>query len=250
MPPRTHYAHNGEVSLAYQVDGGGPIDLIIVPGFASHLDLDWMDPLLTAFLRRLASFSRLIRFDKRGTGLSDPVPGVATLEDRMEDLHAVMDAAGSRRAALFGYSEGAPMSALFAATYPERTAALILYGGFANGAYLAQQSGARFLDVIGHHWGEGAIVDLFGPSVAHEEVRRGLTGAYERASASPGMARALVAAWAETDVTPALGSIGVPTLVLHRRDEIIPIADARAMAEAIPGAVSYTHLTLPTICSV
>ena len=236
MAPRTQYAQNGDVNIAYQVCGQGPLDLVIAPGFISHLELEWGNPLLARMLSRFASFSRLIRFDKRGTGLSDPVAGVPTLEERMEDLRAVMDAAGSRRAALFGFSEGGPMSALFAATYPERTTSLVLYGSFANGAHFKEDSGARFLDVIQHHWGEGGLLDLFGPSVAHDEGLRALTGSFERAAASPGMARALVAAWAETDVTAVLASVGVPTLVLHRRDEIIPMAGARAMAEAIPGA--------------
>ncbi len=236
MPPRTQYAQNGEVNIAYQVHGRGPLDLVIAPGFISHLELDWMDPQAARLLDRFASFSRVIRFDKRGTGLSDPVAGVPTLEERMEDLHAVMDAAGSRRATLFGYSEGGPMSALFAATYPEHTTSLVLYGSFADGAAFKEEFGSRFMDVIQHHWGEGALLDLFGPSVAHDEARRTLTGAYERAAASPGMARALVTAWGETDVSAVLANVGVPTLVLHRRDEIIPVAGARAMAEAILGA--------------
>jgi class 3 adenylate cyclase len=236
VAPRTQYARNGEVSIAYQVMGEGPLDLVIVPGFISHLDLDWTEPLLTRFLRRLASFSRLIRFDKRGTGLSDPVPGIPTLEERMEDVRAVMDSAGSERAALFGYSEGGPMAALFAATYPERTTALIMYGAFANGKALADEAAKRVLDAIDNHWGEGAIVDVFAPSVAHEEVRRTFTGTYERASASPGMARALVEAVPETDVTPVLPNIRVPTLILHRRDEVMPVEQAREMGKLIPGA--------------
>src|SRR5919112_970073 len=126
--PKTSYAKNGDVSIAYQVVGDGSLDLVFVPGFVSHLDLWWSFPETAAFLRRLASFSRLILFDKRGTGLSDPVPGVPTLEERMEDLHAVLDAVGSERVALFGASEGGPMCILFAATYPERTSALAVYG--------------------------------------------------------------------------------------------------------------------------
>src|SRR5918992_2993426 len=126
--PKTSYARNGDVSIAYQVVGEGPIDLVFVPGFISHLDLWWSFPDTTAFLRRLASFSRLILFDKRGTGLSDPVPGVPTLEERMEDVHAVLDAAGADRTALFGVSEGGPMSILYAATYPERVSAMAIYG--------------------------------------------------------------------------------------------------------------------------
>ncbi len=133
MPPETHYARSGDVNIAYQVVGDGPFDLVFVPGFISHLDLQWTDPRIARFLQKLASFSRLIMFDKRGTGLSDPVAGPAPLEDRMDDVRAVMDAAGSERAALFGLSEGGPMSVLFAATYPERTHALILCGTFATG---------------------------------------------------------------------------------------------------------------------
>jgi class 3 adenylate cyclase/pimeloyl-ACP methyl ester carboxylesterase len=236
VAPRTQYARNGDVSIAYQVLGEGPLDLVVVPGFISHLELDWTEPLLTRFLRRLASFSRLIRFDKRGTGLSDPVAGIPTLEERMEDVRAVMDAVGSERAALFGYSEGGPMAALFAATYPERTTALIMYGTFVRGAGIPQEKAEQLLDVIDNHWGEGAILDLFAPSVAHEEVRRRFTGTYERASASPGMARALVDAVKKTDVSAALPTIRVPTLVLHRRDDFIPIEGARETAEKIPGA--------------
>jgi class 3 adenylate cyclase len=236
VAPTTQYARNGEVSIAYQVMGEGPLDLVIVPGFISHLDLDWTEPLLTRFLHRLASFSRLIRFDKRGTGLSDPVPGIPTLEERMEDVRAVMDAAGSERAALFGYSEGGPMAALFAATYPERTAGLIMYGTFVNGNALPDENYRRILDIVENRWGDGAILEVFAPSVAHEELRRTFTGTYERASASPGMARALIEAVRKTDVTPVLPNIRVPTLILHRRDETIPIEGAREMGQLIPGA--------------
>src|SRR5438876_3272503 len=133
MPPQTHYAKSGEVNIAYQVVGDGPLDLVFVPGFISHLDLQWADPRIARFREKLASFSRLIMFDKRGTGLSDPVAAPAPLEDRMDDVRAVMDAAGSDRAALFGLSEGGAMSILFAATYPERTRALVLCGAFPTG---------------------------------------------------------------------------------------------------------------------
>src|SRR3954452_15919202 len=131
--PKTRYAHNGDVSIAYQVVGDGPIDLVFVPGFVSHLDLQWADPRVARFLEKLASFSRLIMFDKRGTGLSDPVAAPPPFEERMDDVRAVMDAADCERAALFGLSEGGAMSVLFAATYPERTRALLLCGTFANG---------------------------------------------------------------------------------------------------------------------
>ena len=132
IQPKTSYACNGDVNIAYQVIGDGPRDLLFIPAFVSHLDLYWTAPETTAFFRRLASFSRLILFDKRGTGLSDPASGVATLEERMEDVRAVLDACGSQQAALFGLSEGGPMSLLFAATYPERTTALITFGSFAR----------------------------------------------------------------------------------------------------------------------
>src|SRR5207245_5020118 len=161
MPPQTHYTQSGEVNIAYQVVGDGPLDLVFVPGFISHLDLQWADPRIARFLEKLASFSRLIMFDKRGTGLSDPVAGPASLEDRMDDVRAVMDAAGSERAALFGLSEGGPMSVMFAATYPERTRALVLCGTFPTGVDDVEDnpSGQRWVDVIhtaraaAQHWG-------------------------------------------------------------------------------------------------
>src|SRR5437870_10236778 len=163
MPPQTHYAKSGEVNIAYQVVGDGPLDLVFVPGFISHLDLQWADPRIARFLEKLASFSRLILFDKRGTGLSDPVAGPASLEERMDDVRAVMDAAGSRRAALFGLSEGGPMSVMFAATYPERASALILCGSFPTGVDDADDNpgGQRWVDTIHavreatQHWGRG-----------------------------------------------------------------------------------------------
>ena len=137
MPPETRYTKSGDVNIAYQVVGAGPIDLVVVPGFVSHLDLAWEDPGYARFLHRLASFARLILFDKRGTGLSDRVPlsALPGLDQRMEDVRAVMDAAGSDRAAFFGISEGGPMAMLFAATYPARTSALVLYGSIAKGLW-------------------------------------------------------------------------------------------------------------------
>jgi len=149
MTPETRYAKSGDVHIAYQVVGEGPIDLVFVPGWITHLELAWEDPLEAAFLRRLASFLRLILFDKRGTGLSDRVPvnELPILEERMDDVRAVMDAAGSERAALLGVSEGGPLSSLFAATYPERTAALVLYGTFARtgaGLMTQEELDARF----------------------------------------------------------------------------------------------------------
>lgn len=242
MPPKTRYVTNGDVSIAYQVSGDGPIDLVMVPGFISHLELDWTNPWIDAYLGALMSFARIIRFDKRGTGMSDPVPGVPTLEERMEDVRAVMDAAGSETAAILGLSEGGPMAALFAATYPERTSALILYGSFACGGAEPEEGGITkenypaILEIL-DDWGEGRITELFAPSVVSDESTRRLIGTYERMAASPGMAKALILAANEIDVRDVLPSIRVPTLVLHRRDELVsPVAAARYMARAIPGA--------------
>jgi class 3 adenylate cyclase len=230
MPIRTNYALNGDISIAYQVSGEGP-DLVVVPGFVSHLEMDWTEPDLARFLEQLSTFGRLIRLDKRGTGLSDPVPGIPTLEERMEDVHAVMDAAGSERATLFGYSEGGPMSVLFAATYPERTSGLILYGSFPSGGAVPDRD--RFTSSVLDHWGEGNLASLFAPSIADEPGRKMAFGAYERAAASPGMARALIDALDETDVSDVISQVRVPTLVLHRRDEMFPIEPARWMAEQV-----------------
>jgi pimeloyl-ACP methyl ester carboxylesterase len=137
--PDTRYAKSGELNIGYQVLGDGPLDVVFVPGLLSHIDLVWGFPAATRFFRRLAAFSRVIVYDKRGQGISDPPGGVPTLEDDMEDLRAILDTAGSQRAALFGYSEGGPMSALFAATYPDRVTALILFGTFARGADLIER---------------------------------------------------------------------------------------------------------------
>jgi pimeloyl-ACP methyl ester carboxylesterase/class 3 adenylate cyclase len=243
MPPQTHYARSGDVNIAYQVVGDGPLDLVFVPGFISHLDLQWADPRIARFLEKLASFSRLILFDKRGTGLSDPVAAPAPLEERMDDVRAVMDAASSERAALFGLSEGGPMSVLFAATYPERTRALVLCGTFPTGIPDPDDnpSGQRWVDTIqsaraaAEHWGEGHTLALMAPSADRDSDRIG-RGIFERSAASPQLVQALFDMVLETDVRDLLPSIRVPTLVLHRQEEFIPVEGARYMAEHIPGA--------------
>jgi pimeloyl-ACP methyl ester carboxylesterase len=244
--PRTSYARNGDASIAYQVVGSAPVDLVLVPGFVSHLDLWWGLPETTAFVRALASFARLILFDKRGTGLSDPVPHVPTLEERMEDVHAVLDAAGSERPALFGVSEGGPMSISFAATYRERVSSLILYGSsprFSSSRDFLPERREFFERVrrdtrsIVEHWGEGRSLELFWPSVAGDEGMRRAFALWERASASPAMVSALFAAWWEIDVTDVLRVIRVPTLVLHRTgDRVLPVEAGRYLANAIPDA--------------
>ena len=189
--PRTQYAKSGDVSIAYQVVGDGPIDLVLVPGFVSHLDVDWDDPRHAHFLRRLASFSRLIRFDKRGTGLSDRPGGMPDLETRMDDVRAVMDAAGSERAALFGYSEGGPMSVLFAATYPEKTTALALYGTYAkrqdpDDEYpwaRSREARQQYAKQVEEDWGWEADMRRMCPGA--DEAMASWWAARARASASP-----------------------------------------------------------------
>jgi pimeloyl-ACP methyl ester carboxylesterase len=195
--PQTHYAKGPEGNIAYQVAGDGPVDLVIVPGWFSHVDLLWNDPGWPAFVGELASFARVILYDKLGTGLSDPVDTVPTLESRADDLRAVMDAAGCERVALFGFSEGGPISVLFAATYPERVRTLVLYGTFATG--LLEDDGspgrAKWIELVARiratvdHWGEGQTIDWTAPSVSHRPQARRDMGALERAGMSPRMAR-------------------------------------------------------------
>lgn len=235
------------MSIAYQVVGERGPDLVIVPGFVSHLDLQWTDAAFSRFLERLASFTRLIMYDKPGTGLSDPIPHVPTLEERIADIRAVLDEVGSERSALLGFSEGGPVCALFAATWPDRTSALVLYGTYAHGRpsedelvsagsnldeYRRIASG--FADVV-DHWGEGRLGRLIAPS-AQGELQRRFWGVFERAGASPAMARALIEASMRADVTAVLPTIQAPTLVLHRNREIFPIASGRHLARLIPGA--------------
>lgn len=244
MRPKTGYARNGGVRIAYQVVGDGPIDLVMTPGYVSHLDLWWMLPETTRFMQRLASFSRLILYDKRGTGLSDPAPGLPAMDERMEDLHAVLDAVGSEHTALFGFSEGGALSMLYAATYPERTTALTLFGSFPRYPGpdylphlipLVEEVVATF-DDIHEHWGEGRMLDLFAPDHADDIAMRESVGLYERLAASPAMANALLQGAMKMDVTHVLSSINCPTLVLHRSEEAVPLEIARDMAGRIPGA--------------
>ena len=243
MQPATRYAKSGDLNIAYQVVGDGPLDLVLVPGFVSHLDLDWAEPRYAHFLGRLASFSRLIMFDKRGTGLSDRPGGLPDLETRMDDVRAVMDTVGSERAALFGYSEGGPMSILFAATYPERTSALVLYGTYAKrrdpdddypwAATWKQRQ--EYADQVEREWGSEADLGTMAPSADEAMVRWWRTRA--RASASPGAAKALILMNSQIDVRSILPSVQAPTLVLHRSGDLDSKAEeGRYIAERIPRA--------------
>jgi pimeloyl-ACP methyl ester carboxylesterase/DNA-binding winged helix-turn-helix (wHTH) protein len=243
-PPPTHYAQSGDVNIAYQVIGDGPIDLVFVMGWVSHLDYFWAEPSFARFLRRLASFSRLILFDKRGTGLSDRVGELPTLEQRMDDVRAVLDAVGSRQAALLGVSEGGPLCALYATTYPQRTQALIMIGTYAKRRWApdypwapTREQGERFLDEIRRSWGGPVGLEARAPSVAHDPAFREWWSTYLRMGASPGAALALTQMNAEIDVREVLPSIRVPTLIVHRTDDrLLAIEEGRYVARRIPGA--------------
>lgn len=242
--PETRYAMRPDgVSIAYQTWGSGPVDLLYAPGFISHLDLLWADPGYTRFFTRLGSVARVIAYDKPGTGCSDPIPHVPSLEERMEDIRFVLDAAGSERAVVMGFSEGGPACALLAASAPERVVSLILYGSFAAGprdntdpklAERWQTARDRLDDIVGH-WGTGRTIDLFAPSAASRFQRR-IAGGFERAAASPGMVAAVIEAVERIDVRSVLPSIRVPTLVLHRSGDSMPIEAGRVLGELIPNA--------------
>lgn len=244
--PETHYVQNGDVNIAYQVLGDGLIDIVFVMGWISHLEYFWKHHLFAAFLERLASFSRLILFDKRGTGLSDRVPDdkLPTLEQRMEDVHAVMDAVGSKRAVLVGVSEGGPMCSLFAATYPERTSALCMIGTYAKRikdddypwAPSAEQREA-FFELMKRDWGKPVGIEERAPSMANDAEFREWWATYLRMGASPGAAVALTKMNAEIDVRSVLPSIRVPTLVIHRKgDKCLKVEEGRYVASKIPGS--------------
>ena len=244
MKPETRYARSGDLNIAYQVVGEGPRDLVFVPGWVSNIDLLWEDPSAEQFLRRLASFSRLILFDKRGTGLSDRVTDMPDLETRMDDVRAVMDAVQSPRAALIGYSEGGPMCCLFAATYPERTSALIILSGFARRTWAPDhpygQTGDELQALIAAlpaSWGGGFQIEVRAPSAASDPRFQEWWARYIRMSASPGAAQALLRMNVEIDVRAVLPTIRVPTLVLHRTgDRTLPVQMGRYVAERIPDA--------------
>jgi pimeloyl-ACP methyl ester carboxylesterase len=246
-PPETRYAQSGAVNIAYQVFGEGPFDLVVTPGFVSNVDLMWDDPLNARYWRRLASFARVITFDKRGTGLSDRVADIPPLIERVDDLRAVMDAAGVDRAGLMGVSEGGPLSVQFATTYPARTRALILYGAdvrtlsapdFPWGTPEADYDAD--VERILHTWGSDASesIPIFAPSMVGDPAFVASLTRLLRASASPAAAVALSRMNRSIDVRPLLGHLDVPTLVVNRIDDHAnPIEVARYLAAAIPGAV-------------
>ena len=244
MTPETRYASSDGINIAYQVVGKGPIDLVVVPGWMSNIEVFWEEPSVARFYMRLAEFSRLLLFDKRGTGLSDRITDVSTLEQRMDDVRAVMDAVGSKRAALLGYSEGGPMCALFAATYPERVTALIMVGSYARRIKAPDYpAGAedRFIDAflhsIEHEWGTAVGLDIRAPSTVDDPRFRQWWARFLRQSASPSAALALTRANLQIDIRHVLPSIRVPALILHARgDRTTSVESGRYLAQNIPGA--------------
>jgi pimeloyl-ACP methyl ester carboxylesterase len=243
--PTTHYAKSGDLSIAYQVVGDGPFDLIYVPGWISNVEMMWTEPTHARALSRLASFSRLLLFDKRGTGLSDRVSNdhLPTLEQRMDDVRAVMDAAHSERAALFGHSEGSSMSILFAATYPQRSIALALYGSFAKRQRSDDYPWAPTLedrlsaaDETERAWGDVSL-EYYVPSRADDEPLRQWLAAYFRSGASPAAAAALLRMNSWNDVRAVLPAVRVPTLVMHATgDRDVKLEEGRYVAAHIPGS--------------
>ena len=262
MAPRTEYAKCGDLNLAYQVVGDGPIEIVLVPSFVSHIEFWWAHPAVKSFLDRIASFARLAIFDKAGTGLSDPVSEIPTLEERAGEVEAVMDAAGMKRAAVFGLSEGGPTAIFFSVTRPARTEALVLFGSYptsfadtlepdrmtfervrlellARGleeSDMPDEAQLERIRTFARHvlndWGEGKALKELVPRQG-DEAQLGLV---ERLAASPGMARATLAFGSRVDVSDLLETVAVPTLIVHAKEDLVPVQNARFMARRIPGA--------------
>jgi pimeloyl-ACP methyl ester carboxylesterase len=245
--PETHYAQNGHVRIAYQIVGEGDVDLLLVPGLVSHLGLIWEEPEYAAFCRRLAEFSRLILFDKRGTGLSDRRSGIGTIDERIADIRAVMDAAAVRRPVMFGFSEGGKTALLFAAAYPESIRALALYGAFSlspTRAWAPDQVETRF-KLMERAWGVPLLPPSVAPSKASDQGFRRRWARFEARSANAATAGALLRLDHDLDVGPILPAIGVPTLILHRSgDRRIAVEYGRELAAGIPRA---SYLEMPGV---
>lgn len=230
--PETRYALSGDINIAYQTIGDGPVDIVLVPGIVSHVEFSHELAGYTVFLRRLSSFARVVTFDKRGQGLSDRVSGAPSFEERMDDVRAVMDDIGSQQAVLLGFSEGSAMSVLFAATYPERVSHLILFGGYVK-AFATEE---MLLERV-KHWGTGAMIEKLMPSQAASPAAVAQFAKFQRLSATPGALKAILFLNREIDVRPVLPTVRTPALVLHRRDDIqVPVERGRDLAAQIPGA--------------
>jgi pimeloyl-ACP methyl ester carboxylesterase/class 3 adenylate cyclase len=244
MAPKTRFAKHGDVNIAYQVVGEGDFDLVYVPGWVSHVEEVWREPRFAAGLNRLTAFSRLILIDRSGTGLSDPVVHLPTLEERSEEVRAVMDAVGCERASLLGVSEGGPMCAFFAASHPERTRSLVLLNTYARLHWseetpwaLPEEASHKFIERIEKGWGDGVSAELFAPTLEGDQAFRESWGRMERYSVSPGTARRLLDMAGKLDVRDVLSSIQAPTLVLHRTgDRAVRVEGGRFLAQRIPNA--------------
>jgi pimeloyl-ACP methyl ester carboxylesterase/class 3 adenylate cyclase len=239
MLPETRYAKSRDVHIAYQVFGDGPVNLVLAPPFVSNIENYWDEPDFSRWLLRLASYARIVMLDKRGTGMSDRVTELPGLDERMDDIRAVLDAAGMDQAALLGISEGGPLTALFAATYPDRCRALVLYGTFARFASWlpTPEALAAHLDYIDQAWGSGGSLPMFAPSRQHDPAFQRWWGRFERLGASPAAAIALMRMNSQIDISGILATIRVPTLVIHRTDDVtIDVEGGRYLAEHIPGA--------------
>jgi pimeloyl-ACP methyl ester carboxylesterase len=244
MDKPTRYARSGDLHIAFQEAGDGPVDLVYVPTWIGQIEVFMEEPTIAAFVQRLCSFARVISFDRRGAGLSDPWVGLPTLEDQMDDVIAVMDATGTERASLMGSLEGGPLAMLFAATHPDRVESLVLYETYARSRWAPdydwppsdEERAARMAELVAH-WGKGELVASLAPSRARDPEFLRWAGRMERYSASPGTTAAVMDALGEIDVRHVLPSIRVPTLVMHRReDQFLMVEHSRYLAERIPGA--------------
>lgn len=251
MPSPVKYAKSGQVHIAYTVSGDCDLDVIVAPGFISHVEFQHRLPQIARCFERATTFSRVIVFDKRGTGLSDPVNAAASLEERVDDMRAVLDAVGSERAALFGWSEGASMALLFAATHPGRTSSLIVYGGYARMMWAPDYpcgiSAENFQHLQGFvdRWGDGVGLSAWAPSVCRDPAIRAWWAEFQRLSASPGMVKQLFDLYPRIDVRSILPAIRVPTLVLHRTGDLVcPVANGRYLADHITGS-TYVEMGGP-----
>jgi pimeloyl-ACP methyl ester carboxylesterase len=244
MGNQTLYAKNGSVYIAYQVFGEGDVDLVFVPGFISHVENSWDEPSLAEWLQRLGSFCRVIMFDKQGTGLSDRGPDLPGMDERMDDVRAVMDAQNVKRAAIFGISEGGSLATLFAASHPERSCALILYGAFAKFSswFPTKESLKDLIRYVEKDWGSGQSLPMFAPSKKDDLAYQQWWGRFERLGASPGAVKALMRMNSQIDTSNILSSVNVPTLVIHRNDDVaVNVEGGRYLANMIPDA-KYVEL--------
>jgi pimeloyl-ACP methyl ester carboxylesterase len=244
-PIRTRYAKNGDINVAYQVFGEGDVDLVFVPGFISHIENYWDEPRFAQWLRRLGSFSRVILFDKQGTGLSDRASKPPGMDERMDDVGAVMDAVGVEQAAIFGISEGGSLATLFAASHPERSQALILYGAFAQfkSWFPTQEALEDLFQYVDSAWGSGESLPMFAPTMKDDLAFKEWWGKFERLGASPGAVKRIMRMNSQIDITDILSSVKVPTLIIHRRDDVtVNVEGGRLLAERIPNA-KYVELS-------